>query len=97
MKEIGIATTAILNFFNSRNSLAETQRKLLKSKNAYGDPIRLTSKTLAVIADQVGEYDTIYIAESAGIVRRIVLDVGGPLRSRDSPSFIALLVSYSMY
>ena len=57
------------------HSLAETTRKASKSKNNFGSPIRLQSKILAVIADPE-HAGAIYVAESAGTARRVVLDVG---------------------
>ena len=63
------------HFFQTSQSLAETSRKTAKSKNEHGAPIRLKSKILAIIADPV-DSNAVYIAESAGQVRRIVLDVG---------------------
>lgn len=56
------------------HSVAETRRKALKSTNKHGDPIRLQSKILAVIA--APHYsNTIFVAESTGTARRIALDV----------------------
>ncbi len=56
-------------------SQEDIQRRAIKSKNTSGDPIRLASKLLAVIADPA-ESGQIYVAESAGTVRRVVLEVG---------------------
>lgn len=63
------------HFFQTSQSLAETSRKAAKSHNEHGAPIRLKSKILAVVADPTRE-GTVYLAESAGQVRRLVLDVG---------------------
>lgn len=60
---------------DTRNSITETRRRALKSKNAHGDPIRLQSKILAIIADPV-HAGAIYIAESTATARRVVLEVG---------------------
>ena len=57
------------------HSLTETHRKALKSKNKNGNPIRLPSKVLALVADPQ-DAGAVYVAESAGTVRRLVLDVG---------------------
>lgn len=63
------------HFFQTSQSLAETSRKAAKSKNDHGAPIRLKSKILAIAIDPVRD-ESIYVAESAGQVRRIGLDVG---------------------
>lgn len=63
------------HFFQTSQSLAETSRKAAKSKNDHGAPIRRKSKILAVAVDPVRE-ETIYVAESAGQVRKIELNVG---------------------
>ena len=57
------------------SSLAETSRKARKAPNTHGNPIRLPSKILAVIADPTTN-GAVYLAESAGTARRVVLDVG---------------------
>ena len=57
------------------HSLAETSRKSLKSKNNHGSPIRLQSKILA-IASHPADPGAVYVVESAGSARRVVLDVG---------------------
>ncbi|MCJ1462344.1 hypothetical protein MMC07_000944 [Pseudocyphellaria aurata] len=62
------------HFFQTDHSVAETRRKALKSSNKHGAPIRLQSKILAVIPDPTRPSDTIYVAESTGTARRIVLD-----------------------
>ncbi|KAL8715657.1 MAG: hypothetical protein Q9225_006340 [Loekoesia sp. 1 TL-2023] len=64
------------HFFQTSHSLAESERKSRKSKNKNGNPIRLPSKILAAIVDPTCPNDAVYIAESAGNVRRIVVDVG---------------------
>jgi hypothetical protein len=55
-------------------SISESTRKSGKSKNEAGDPIRLQSKLLAVIADPFDK-GAVYVAEAAGTVKRIVLAV----------------------
>ncbi|KAL2057836.1 hypothetical protein ABVK25_001453 [Lepraria finkii] len=62
------------HFFQTNHSLAETTRKASKSKNNFGSPIRLQSKILAVLADPTHDA-AVYVAESAGTVRRVVLEV----------------------
>ena len=57
------------------HSVTETRRRALKSKNKKGNPIRLPSKVLALIADPQ-DAGAVYVAESGGTARRLVLDVG---------------------
>lgn len=63
------------HFFQTSQSIAETSRKAAKSKNEYGAPIRLKSKILAISPDPAHQ-GAVYLAESVGQVRRLVLDVG---------------------
>jgi hypothetical protein len=58
-----------------RSSLEESDRKLEKSKNKHGNPIKLPSKILAVTADPQNS-QSIYVAESCGVIRRVSLEVG---------------------
>ncbi|KKY18446.1 putative wd repeat protein [Phaeomoniella chlamydospora] len=60
------------HFFQTTSSLEEGNRKAAKSYNTFGDPIKLPSKLLAIIPDPVNEHG-IYVAESAGTVKRIDL------------------------
>ncbi|KAI4141987.1 MAG: hypothetical protein L6R39_005122 [Caloplaca ligustica] len=68
-------------FFQTRlttrnsHSLAEVERKFQKSKNKNGNPIRLPSKILAAIAHPSCTGDVVFLAESAGNVRRVAVDV----------------------
>lgn len=55
--------------------MEETNRKAAKSKNQNGKPIKLQSKILAVAADPHSA-ESIYVAESSGVLRRVVLEVG---------------------
>ena len=59
----------------SSSALNETARKAAKSKNDRGNPFKLPSKILAVVADPQDE-NQIYVAEAAGKVKRINLEVG---------------------
>ena len=58
----------------TRTSLEETARKSQKAHNNSGEPIVLPSKILAVEPDPRGA-GCIYVAESGGTVRRVVLEV----------------------
>ncbi|KAI2791237.1 hypothetical protein POX_c04094 [Penicillium oxalicum] len=62
-------------FFQTTAALDEQQRKAVKSKNTLGNPIKLESKILAVIADSRNP-GSVYVAQSNGIVRRVVLETG---------------------
>ena len=60
---------------DNSSALNETARKAAKSKNDKGSPFKLPSKILAVVADPQDE-SQIYVAEAAGNVKRINLEVG---------------------
>ncbi|KAF2229912.1 WD40 repeat-like protein [Viridothelium virens] len=62
------------HFFQTESSLTDAARKAKKSKNNAGDPIRLKSKILTIIADP-DDGRGVYVAESAGTARRISLQV----------------------
>ncbi|KAL2359915.1 hypothetical protein RJZ56_007228 [Blastomyces dermatitidis] len=63
------------DFFQTDTSLEEIRRKAEKSENSNGDPIKLQSKLLAIVADPSSN-SSIYVAESAGLLRKVVLEVG---------------------
>ena len=68
---------------NDRASEAEHARKAAKAGNKNGDPLRMKSKILAAVPDPASPSTSIFIAESAGYVRRVNLDVScdpGPWR-----------------
>jgi hypothetical protein len=62
------------HFFQTSESLVAEQRKANKAQNKLGRPIKLSSKLLAVTADPFDER-AVYVAEAAGEVRRVVLEV----------------------
>ncbi|KAL8699718.1 MAG: hypothetical protein Q9201_005844 [Fulgogasparrea decipioides] len=64
------------HFFQTTHSLAESERKSLKSENKNGNPVRIPSKILSTIADPGSPYGAVFVAESAGNVRRIAVDTG---------------------
>ncbi|KAL8736051.1 MAG: hypothetical protein Q9181_002600 [Wetmoreana brouardii] len=70
------ASTDPDHFFQTSHSLAESERKSLKSKNKYGNPIRIPSKILSAVADPGSPNGAVFVAESAGNVRRIAVDTG---------------------
>lgn len=59
----------------SSSALNETARKAAKSKNDKGSPFKLPSKILAVVPD-LQDDNQIYIAEAAGNVKRVNIEVG---------------------
>lgn len=61
----------------SSAALDEQDRKDAKSQNTNGNPIRLQSKLLAILADPLNQ-GTVYVAQSSGLVRRVVLAVRTP-------------------
>ncbi|KAJ5975934.1 hypothetical protein N7481_009641 [Penicillium waksmanii] len=63
------------HFFQTSAALDEQQRKDTKSENENGNPIKLQSKILAVRADP-SHPGSIYVAQSSGTVRRIILGTG---------------------
>lgn len=56
-------------------SAAQRERKAGKAGNKHGDPVVMKSKILAAIPDPASPYSSIFIAESAGFVRRVNLEV----------------------
>ncbi|KAF2261679.1 WD40 repeat-like protein [Lojkania enalia] len=81
------------HFFQTTSALNETTRKASKSKNTKGNPIKLSSKILA-IATNPGD-GQIYIAEAAGNVKRIELEVGQTLLP-SQPSYTSdILATFS--
>lgn len=58
-----------------RSSLEETARKTAKSKNTSGQPLKLPSKLLAITPDPTDD-NQVYIAEAAGTVKRVNIEVG---------------------
>jgi hypothetical protein len=69
------------HFFQTSESLVSGQRKAAKAKNKLGRPIKLSSKLLAVTPDPF-DGRAVYVAEAAGEVRRVVLEVSFWIYSR---------------
>jgi len=70
-----------------RAALDSQERKDAKSQNTNGNPIRLQSKILAVRADPVNQ-GSIYVAQSNGIVSRVILAVSIEVYSYESVIFL---------
>lgn len=62
------------HYFQTTDAIATSERKAAKSKNKHGDPIKLPSKLLDAISDPQNE-KFIYVAEAAGEVKRVDLEV----------------------
>ncbi|KAI5456345.1 WD40-repeat-containing domain protein [Mariannaea sp. PMI_226] len=62
------------HFFETDASQASRQRKAAKSGNKNGDPVSLKSKILAAVSDPASPLSSVFVAESAGYVRRINLE-----------------------
>lgn len=63
------------HYFQTTSALEDTARKAAKAKNTHGLPIKLPSKILAVCADPQDEHHQLYVAEAAGNVKRINIEV----------------------
>ncbi|KAF1844955.1 WD domain-containing protein [Cucurbitaria berberidis CBS 394.84] len=63
------------HYFQTTSALEQIARKAAKSNNTNGNPIKLPSKILAIIADPQDD-NQIYVAEAAGCVKRINIEVG---------------------
>ncbi|KAF1990561.1 WD40 repeat-like protein [Aulographum hederae CBS 113979] len=61
------------HFFQTTASLSEIERRAAKSKNTAGDPIKFSSKILALLADPE-DADVGFVAEAAAVVRRVRLE-----------------------
>lgn len=65
------------HFFQTDASEAIRARRAAKSGNKNGDPIKLTSKILDVVVDPLSP-TCLFVAESAGCIRKVNLEVGEP-------------------
>lgn len=69
------------HFFQTDASEAIRARRAAKSGNENGDPIKLTSKILDVAVDPLSP-NCLFVAESAGCIRKVNVEVGEPTRLR---------------
>lgn len=65
------------HFFQTDASEAIRARRAAKSGNKNGDPIKLTSKILDVAVDPLSPA-CLFVAESAGCIRKVNVEVGEP-------------------
>ncbi|PWY80557.1 WD40 repeat-like protein [Aspergillus heteromorphus CBS 117.55] len=63
------------DFFQTTAALDDQKRKIAKSQNTNGAPIRLQSKILAVAADPLSA-GSVFVAQSGGTVRKVILETG---------------------
>ncbi|KAF2736834.1 WD40 repeat-like protein [Polyplosphaeria fusca] len=73
------------HFFQTTSALNESARKASKSQNTKGNPIKLPSKILAVLADPENA-SQIYIAEAAGNVKKINIETDDILSTFSGPT-----------
>jgi hypothetical protein len=62
------------HYFQTSTSLETTERRAGKAKNKLGKPIKFASKLLAIHNDPFDER-AVYVAEAAGELKRVVLEV----------------------
>ncbi|KAF5231207.1 hypothetical protein FAUST_9420 [Fusarium austroamericanum] len=62
------------HFFETDAVQAQRQRRAAKADNKNGEPIVMKSKVLSVVPDPASPLTSVFIAESAGAVRRINLE-----------------------
>lgn len=63
------------HFFETDAVQAQRQRRAAKADNKNGEPIVMKSKVLSVVPDPASPLTSVFIAESAGAVRRINIEV----------------------
>jgi WD40 repeat protein len=73
------------HFFETDAVQAQRQRKAAKAGNKNGEPIAMKSKILAVVPDPASPLTSVFIAESAGAVRRINLETSEPKTTYRGP------------
>ncbi|EAQ86586.1 hypothetical protein CHGG_07839 [Chaetomium globosum CBS 148.51] len=63
------------HFFKTNAAQEKRHRRAAKAGNKYGNPISLKSKILAAVPDPRSPSSAILVAESAGAVRLVKLNV----------------------
>ncbi|KKA26692.1 hypothetical protein TD95_001631 [Thielaviopsis punctulata] len=79
-------TTNTDNFFQTDATHAKNARRDAKSTNQFGNPIKLKSKILALVADPSSPFGSVFVAESASKVRRVNLETGAVSKSYSGPT-----------
>ncbi|EOO03614.1 putative wd repeat-containing protein [Phaeoacremonium minimum UCRPA7] len=64
-------------FFETDAEQAKREKRAVKASNKFGSPIALKSKIVAAVVDPSSPSSTVFIAESAGTVRRVNVDDEG--------------------
>ncbi|KAH8704024.1 WD40-repeat-containing domain protein [Talaromyces proteolyticus] len=82
------------DFFQTTASIEESGRRAAKAKNEHGKPIRLQSKILAVAEDPYSA-GSVYVAESAGSVRKVALETGETLALYRGPTAPLTSIAFS--
>ncbi|RGP61713.1 transcriptional repressor rco-1 [Fusarium longipes] len=73
------------HFFETDAVQAQRQRKAAKADNKNGEPIVMKSKILAVVPDPTSPLTSVFVAESAGPVRRVNLETSEPKTTYRGP------------
>ncbi|RGP75898.1 transcriptional repressor rco-1 [Fusarium sporotrichioides] len=73
------------HFFETDAVQIQRQRRAAKADNKNGEPIVMKSKVLAVVPDPASPLTSVFIAESAGAVRRINLETSEPRTTYRGP------------
>ncbi|ROW04093.1 hypothetical protein VSDG_01142 [Cytospora chrysosperma] len=66
------------HFFESDAAQSKRERREAKSSNKFGNPIALKSKLAAACVDPHSPSNSVFVAETAGSVRRIKVDEADP-------------------
>ncbi|KAK0615815.1 WD40-repeat-containing domain protein [Bombardia bombarda] len=74
------------HFFETDAEQLTRKRRAAKAGNKYGNPIQLKSKILAAVVDPRAPSSAIFVAESAGSVRRIDLDTSSTTPTYRGPT-----------
>ncbi|PGH12200.1 hypothetical protein AJ80_06820 [Polytolypa hystricis UAMH7299] len=83
------------DFFQTTSSLEEVRRKAEKAGNNNGNPIKLQSKLLAITADPSSK-SCVYVAESAGVLRKLVLETGETVATYRGPTAPLTSICFSV-
>ncbi|KAF5024045.1 hypothetical protein F66182_3893 [Fusarium sp. NRRL 66182] len=73
------------HFFETSATQAQRRRKAAKAGNKNGDPVVMKSKILAAVPDPVSPLTSVFVAESAGAVRRVNLEASEATKAYRGP------------
>ncbi|TDZ58455.1 putative WD repeat-containing protein [Colletotrichum trifolii] len=74
------------HFFETDTQQAKRQQRAKKKENAFGNPLRMSSKVLAVIPDPKKPQTAVYTAESGGRVSRVDVETRTTTAKYTGPS-----------